>query len=548
MRRIFRPLLPALLALPGCYMADDVDLLEFQSDDALVGEYVVGISDTATQADLIALAEREGLELLEVRNADRFAVLADPAGRERAELLRALDTDVATAWAEPQFIYRPSSVPDDYGEYMWGLNNTGISGGVAGADIDAFGAWDVTRGAGVVVAVIDTGVDLTHPDLRPNLWVNEGEVPGNGIDDDGNGYVDDVNGYDFVFRDADPNDIDGHGTHVAGSVAARGDDGFGVPGVAYEARIMSLKFLHGFQGGLSSQAAEAITYAVNNGAQVINASWGGPGQSSAIRNAIAYARSRGVVFVTAAGNEGQNNDVRSSYPANYPLDNVISVAASDRRDRLAGFSNYGASRVHVAAPGVDIVSTVPGSDWGYMDGTSMASPYVAGAAALIRSVAPTVSPAGIRQALMESSTPVGALTGLVASGGRIDAFAAVSVFAPAAGQEPDEPTEPPPADWTFQPFAVSSAHPYANNFSGQVRIEAPAGARELRLHFNRIDVEANYDFVVVRDPAGNKLAEWSGDIGAIVSEPFPFDNVSLFLFTDGSVTEWGLELQGFSWR
>ncbi len=549
MRRIFRFFSPALLALSGCYLAEDVDLIAFDSSHEVVGEYVVGISDEASEADLAALAQREGLDLMEVRNADRLAVLVDPAGRERDELLGALSVDVSTSWAEPQFVYRPSGSPNDYGEYMWGLNNTGVNGGLVGADIDAFGAWEITRGAGIVVAVIDTGVDTTHPDLVPNLWVNPGEIEGNGIDDDGNGYVDDVHGYDFVNRDADPNDIDDHGTHVAGSVAARGDDGYGVPGVAYEAQIMSLKFIDGWRGGLSSQAAEAITYAVNNGAQVINASWGGPGQSSAIRNAIAYARSQGVVFVTAAGNEGRNNDFSSSFPANYPLDNIVSVAASDRRDRLADFSNYGEDRVHVAAPGVDIVSTVSGANWTYMDGTSMASPYVAGAAALIRSVAPSLTPAAIRNLLMDSSTPVSALSGLVASGGRIDAFSALSQLSPPQDQEaPDEPAEPPPADWTFQQFTAGSAHPYANDFSGQVRVQAPEGASEIRLHFSRIDVEANYDFVVVRDEAGNKLAEWSGDLGTVVSEAFPHGMVDLFLFTDSSVTEWGLELEGFSWR
>jgi|GEM_PF-757500 len=549
MRRIFRLISPALLLLPGCYLQEDIDLIEFQSEGEVAGEYVVGIADEASQADLEALAEREGLELAEVRNGDRLAIFVDPSARERDALLDTLTSDVSTEWAEPQFVYRPSSVPNDYGEYMWGLSNTGVNGGVAGADIDAFGAWDITRGAGIVVAVIDTGVDVTHPDLVPNLWINDGEIAGNGVDDDGNGYVDDVNGYDFVNRDPDPNDRDAHGTHVAGSVAAAGDDGYGVPGVAYESKIMALKFLDGWNGGLSSQAAEAITYAVNNGADVINASWGGPGQSSAIRNAIAYARSRGVVFVAAAGNEGRNNDQYASYPANYPLDNIISVAATDRRDRLANFSNYGAGRVHVAAPGVDIVSTVPGANWDYMDGTSMASPYVAGAAALIRSVAPTMSPRDIRGLLMNSSTEVENLSGLVASGGRIDAFAALAGFAPSApGQEQEQPEEPAPAAWTFVPFSAASPHPYANNFSGQVQVSAPTGATELRLHFTRLDTEANYDFVVVRDAAGNKLQEWSGDHGSVVSEAFPHDSVSLFLFTDGSVTEWGLELEGFSWR
>ena len=554
MRRIFRLLVPGLLLLPGCYIGEDVGLLEFE-DHEVAGEYVVGISDDASEADMRALAEREGLELVEIRNSDRLAVMVDSGTRSRDELLSRLEEDGATSWAEPQFVYRPSAVPNDYGEYMWGLNNTGINGGAAGADVDAFGAWDITRGEGVIVAVIDTGVDITHPDLQPNLWVNDGEIPGNGVDDDGNGYVDDVHGYDFVNRDPDPNDRDSHGTHVAGSVAARGDDGYGVPGLAYEAKIMSLKFLDGWNGGLSSQAAEAITYAVNNGADVINASWGGPGSSSAIRNAIAYARSRGVVFVAAAGNERRNNDSYASYPANYSLDNVIAVAASDRRDRLANFSNYGTSRVHIAAPGVDIVSTVPGRTWDYQDGTSMASPYVAGAAALLKSVAPGLAPSQVRQALMISADEVPSLTSFVASG-RLNAFAALTAIgATPPGDnsqeppgEPEVPVDSEEGEWTFQPFAVASPHPYPNNFSGQVTVEAPADAREIRLHFSRIDVESNYDFVVVRDPSGVKIAEWTGDLGALVSEPFPHSTVTVLLFTDGSVTEWGLELEGYSWR
>ena len=552
MRRIFRWTPATLLLLSGCYMAEDVEPLR-ASEHEVAGEYVIGISDAASEADVLALAERNGLELAELRNGDRLAVLVDASARAREEIVSALDEDDATAYAEPQFVYYPSRSVNDYGDYMWGLNNTGLAGGIQGADIDAFAAWDLSTGQDVVVAVIDTGVDVRHDDLIPNLWTNPGEIAGNGIDDDGNGYVDDVNGYDFVNRDADPDDNDAHGTHVAGSVAARGDDGYGVPGVAFEAKIMSLKFMDRGWGGTASAAAEAINYAVNNGAHIINASWGGPGSSYAIRNAIAYARSRGVLFVTAAGNEGLNNDSYASYPANYDLDNIVSVAASDRRDGLASFSNYGSSHVDLAAPGVDIVSTLPGDTWGYMDGTSMASPYVAGAAALLKSVAPSMSVQELRLTLLSSVDPLAAGASRVATGGRLNARAALELVVgteepPAEEEPPPAEEEPPLNEWRFVPYPVESPHPYSDNFSGQIQIVAPEGATEMKLHFTRIDVEQNYDFVVVRDEAGTKLAEWTGDLGAVVSPVFSEPSVRLFLFTDGSVTDWGLALEGFSWR
>ena len=552
MRRIFRWTPATLLLLSGCYMAEDVEPLR-ASEHEVAGEYVIGISDAASEADVLALAERNGLELAELRNGDRLAVLVDASARAREEIVSALDEDDATAYAEPQFVYYPSRAVNDYGDYMWGLNNTGLGGGIQGADIDAFAAWDLSTGQDVVVAVIDTGVDVRHDDLIPNLWTNPGEIAGNGIDDDGNGYIDDVNGYDFVNRDADPDDNDAHGTHVAGSVAARGDDGYGVPGVAFEAKIMSLKFMDRGWGGTASAAAEAINYAVNNGAHIINASWGGPGSSYAIRNAIAYARSRGVLFVTAAGNEGLNNDSYASYPANYDLDNIVSVAASDRRDGLASFSNYGSSHVDLAAPGVDIVSTLPGDTWGYMDGTSMASPYVAGAAALLKSVAPSMSVQELRLTLLSSVDPLAAGASRVATGGRLNARAALELVVgteepPAEEEPPPAEEEPPLNEWRFVPYPIESPHPYSDNFSGQVQIVAPEGATEMKLHFTRIDVEQNYDFVVVRDEAGTKLAEWTGDLGAVVSPVFSEPSVRLFLFTDGSVTDWGLALEGFSWR
>jgi len=525
----------------GCYTVEE---LTGTSAATAEGEYVVGFDASATELDLRQMAERTGLELVTTRGSDRTAVLVDPRGRSSEEVLRALGSSQHTEWAEPQYVYDLLHVPDDIGEYLWALDNTGVAGGRPGADIGAFDAWDRSTGSGIVIAVIDTGIDADHPDLTPNLWSNPGEIGGNGIDDDGNGYVDDVHGYDFVFRDGDPDDRAGHGTHVAGIAAARGDDGYGLVGTAYDARIMALKLLDPAGGGYSSMAAEAINYAVNNGADVINASWGGYGSSTAVRNAIAYARSRGVLFIAAAGNQGYDNDDYPMYPATYDLDNILSVAASDRRDNLASFSNTGARTVHLAAPGSEIVSTWRGGDWVYLDGTSMAAPFVAGGVALLQSAASEASYIQIRESLLATVEPLGSGGDLIATQGRMDAAGALEWLL-----EDDEPPAPAgPGDWSFVPHVIESSHPYENHTSWSWSIQAPEGATEMRLHFERVDLESGYDFLSLRGESGDKLAEWTGDQGSVVSATHPGSRLQLSLFTDYSVTQWGFRLSGYSWR
>jgi subtilisin family serine protease len=242
------------------------------------------------------------------------------------------------------------------------LHNTGqnVNGknGTADADIDALEAWDVTTGSSdVVVAVIDSGVDINHPDLAANIWTNTAEIANNLIDDDGNGYVDDVNGWDFHNNDNAPHDPHGHGTHVAGTIAAVGDNATGVTGVSWSAKIMPLRFLDAFGVGDTANALDAIDYASAMGADVINNSWGGGGFSQALKDAI---EASGAVVVCAAGNSGFNTDLTPHYPSSYNSANIISVAASDQDDQLAGFSNFGAVSVDVAAPGTNIYSSAPG--------------------------------------------------------------------------------------------------------------------------------------------------------------------------------------------
>ena len=294
----------------------------------------------------------------------------------------------AIEYAEPNYLYWIKTIPSDAQfETLWGLHNTGqpVNGtaGTTDADIDAPEAWDISTGSSdVIIAVIDSGIAYDHPDLAPNIWTNPGEVAGNGVDDDGNGFVDDVHGWDFLMNDSDPMDpIDlnpggnpGHGSHVAGIIAGAGNNGTGVTGVMWTARLMALK-AGGVNGSLSTAAiVSAIRYAVANGARVINASFTGPDCSLALYDTVNTANAAGVLVVAAAGNERADNDNVSSFPANYgspsvcdgqqkaALANVIAVAATDENDRLISLSNFGFTTVHVAAPGVRINSTKPTSN------------------------------------------------------------------------------------------------------------------------------------------------------------------------------------------
>jgi len=278
------------------------------------------------------------------------------------EAVKYYRTDPDVEYAEPNYIVKRAAIPNDPGFInQWGLHNTGQTGGTTDADIDAPEAWDITKGSGnIIIAIVDSGVAYDHPDLAGNKWINTKELNGiPGVDDDGNGFVDDVYGWDFVDKDGYPVDYDSHGTHVAGIIASNGNNGLGITGIMWSAKIMPVRFLGVSGAGDVAKAAEAIIYAADNGARIINASWGGYDDSITLYNAIDYARTKNVIFVAAAGNETNNNDINPFYPASFNLPNIISVAASDNNDRRAYFSNYGANSVHLAAPGVDIYSSVP---------------------------------------------------------------------------------------------------------------------------------------------------------------------------------------------
>jgi subtilisin family serine protease len=329
------------------------------------------------------------------------------------------------AFAEPNdFLYRLG--------FLWGIKNTGVLGGVSGVDIDALAAWEISVGnPDLVVAVVDTGVYLNHPDLVSNIWRNPGEIANNGIDDDKNGFVDDVNGWDIVDNDSNPNDEMFHGTHCAGIIAASLDNNRGLCGVAPRVKLLPLRVLNAKGEGDTVGLLKAVRYAIDlrkrgENIRVISASLGGGEYLESFKELLDEANRYGIVFVAAAGNDGKNNDEEPTYPANYPSPNVISVAALDSSGRLASFSNYGEKTVDVGAPGVFIWSSFLFGFYLPFDGTSMAAPFVSGAAALVLSERPQLTPAQVISILKRSSKPLPDLQGKLATPGIISAARALS--------------------------------------------------------------------------------------------------------------------------
>ncbi len=343
------------------------------------------------------------------------------ADTDTEQVMRAFQIDADVSEVEYNYIFTLSNIPNDpQFSSLWGLHNTGQSGGLDDADIDAVEAWDITTGDSVVVAVIDTGIDYNHPDLAANVWVNTSEIPGNGVDDDGNGYIDDIHGYDFFNNDGDPLDDNNHGTHVSGTIAAVGNNGIGIVGVNWNAQVMGLKFLGANGRGDTQSAVSAVAYAIEMGATVINNSWGGSSFSQSLKDAVLDANDAGILFVASAGNNSKDNDSAPSYPTSYDVPNVLSVAAIDRLDAIARFSNFGRDSVDIGAPGVDILSTITNSRYAAFNGTSMAAPHVSGAAALLLDDNPGLDAISLKALLTGTSVAIESLASKSVYGARLN--------------------------------------------------------------------------------------------------------------------------------
>ena len=393
--------------------------------DRVIARFKQGISKNTIDAILA----QQGLRLEKTLRHTGVSILkVVDKGKSIKRILKDLDASGIVEYAEPDYLLHADVTPNDprFGE-LWGLHNTGQSGGTPDADIDAPEAWDTATGsADVVVAVIDTGVDYNHEDLAANMWTNPGEIPANGVDDDGNGYVDDVYGIDPCNGDSDPFDDNGHGTHCSGTIGAVSDNGIGVVGVNWDVRIMALKFLSASGGGYTSDAIECLEYGImmetdyGINLKLTSNSWGGGGFSQSLYDAIEASGNAGMLFVAAAGNSGSNNDINPHYPSSYDLANIIAVAATDRDDDLAYFSCYGPQSVDMCAPGQDILSTTPGNSYSIYSGTSMATPHVSGAAALLWSINPSYGHSDTKSTLLCTVDPLASLAGMVLTGGRLN--------------------------------------------------------------------------------------------------------------------------------
>lgn len=437
-------------------------LLSFSSEatqNAVPGEYLIKYKNQVNPNNAAQKISHKVQMKGYLKGALTFHVKlnANGAGGFDESTLAELKSDPEVEYVEPNFYLNKSEEGPvkvlNEGEVMGLSNSSGgqISYSQSKALVQVNEAWQTmtpagTQGDKIVVAVIDTGLDSNHELFKSvaeggtgALWVNHQEIPGNGIDDDYNGYVDDVSGWNYITNASNPLDDDGHGTHVSGIILGASLDIFAYQLPESPILIMPLKFLDGDGAGTTANAIKAIYYAVNNGARVINNSWGGGNYSRALHDAYNFAYDHKVLLTTAAGNSALNNDIKEMYPANLDTPSNISVAATDDFDRLASFSDYGISKVHLGSPGYMIVSSYPGNRYAMMSGTSMAAPFVAGVAALVFREAPQLTGYQVSQVIMGAVDGVSSLNGKVSSGGRVNVLKSIEAGIQAASTEAFQP-------------------------------------------------------------------------------------------------------------
>lgn len=500
------------------------DLLQLDQSQYATDHFLVQFREGTSAATALSTAVA-GAKVTRQVSSDGWYQATVTAAGSLSGALQAFQSLTTVLTATPDFRLKLQATPNDTNyASQWALENSND------ADIDASQAWNYGTTSNVVVAVIDTGVDYTHVDLATNIWTNSREIAGNGIDDDRNGYTDDTRGWNFVSNNNNPMDDNSHGTHVAGTIGAVGNNGIGISGIAWGVKIMALKFMDSTGSGNLSDAVAAIDYARVNGAKIINASWGGGGFSSALQSAITRFQNAGGIFVAAAGNESSNNATTASYPANYA--GVISVGASTSSDTLASFSNYG-TNVDIAAPGQNILSTIPGNRYASYSGTSMASPHVAGALALLWGQSPSLTATQLVSAVMSNTDAV--LTNRTQYG-RLNVGKAAAALAGSTGGDTSSPHVlgavfnatsggMSSIDVTFsEAVKTSTMIPSAfevNGPNGPITITrvAPVSGNVWRVSFGNQTTPGVYTIAVlptIRDAAGNFLNQ---DRDTVSGEP-----------------------------
>ncbi len=478
---------------------------------------------------------------------EKLNVLAVNNKRSLSDIVASLKNNPDVVYAEPNYIYSIQVMPKQgsssqkkieaspflqttdvspndpsFGQ-LWGLRNTGSNEpqgkvGVEGADVNALKAWDLTKGShNVRIAIIDTGVDYTHPDLKGN--------------------VDSASGYNFVNNTKDAMDDHGHGTHCAGTIGAIHNNQIGVSGVMAEVSIIPIKFLDSSGSGSLEDAVKAIDYATGLNVDLMSNSWGGGGPSEAMLAAIGHAAEKGILFTAAAGNSSSNNDSSPSFPANYNLPNVISVAALTAQNDLAYFSSYGRNSVHIAAPGHNILSTIKGGKYEIMSGTSMATPHVSGVLGLLLAKEGRLPFDVLRERLTMTGVPVNALRGKTQTASRIDAYNLLTDTRPVR----NGPTR---GGWSTvklsQPF--ESDHPYKENLSISKNYTFP-GAKFIRVKVAKYDLETGYDYVRVADHMGMTLEKVSGMGDDYTTDYIEGDYLQLDFISDRSINKWGFKIE-----
>lgn len=427
-------------------------------------------------------------------------------------------------YAEPNYLYsivssQKVTLPTDPKfDLSWHLYNHGQADGegqkgIAGADIQVSPLWEagVHGKKEIRVAVIDTGIDPVHPDLRENTDFSQG--------------------WNTIAENSQSQDDHGHGTMCAGIIGASADNEIGSVGINWKVSLLPIKFIDSQGSGSLANAIEAIDYAISQKVHVMSNSWGAYQYSRALEEAVERAKNAGILFVAAAGNENSSSDAAPFYPANFPLENVIAVAATDNRDELSLFSNYGLLSVHVAAPGVHIFTTALKGKYAIVGGTSMAAPQIAGMAALLLSAHPEWDFAEIKRRLIESSYPASALRRKVVARGRVSLYNAFHDLHPSPAGVP----------WKRRAYPLESMHPYENDLDRTYMIQIP-GAQYIRLRFEEIDLENRYDRLMTLDPQGNIVEILPDHAKNFTSDYFRGDSIQLRIKSDASNTAYGFKL------